>query len=251
MAFFELSQTGSAVLTLTVVVIMFIMFLRETFPTEVVAITGAALMLGLGLLPYEDALSVLSNPAPWTIAAMFIIMGALVRTGALEAFTGQADRLAKTSPALAIALLESRGFSATDFRTFHPGGSLGASLTHVSEIMHKGNDIPIAKIDTPMEEAVDIISKKRFGCVAIVDDGGDLKGIITDGDLRRNLNKALIGLKAKDIMTDNPSTIAPDALASTAMAELNARSITSLLVCEAGKPVGLIHLHDLLKIGVA
>jgi len=153
--------------------------------------------------------------------------------------------------ALAIALLESRGFSATDFRTFHPGGSLGASLTHVSEIMHKGNDIPIAKIDTPMEEAVDIISKKRFGCVAIVDDGGDLKGIITDGDLRRNLNKALIGLKAEDIMTDNPSTIAPDALASTAMAELNARSITSLLVCEAGKPVGLIHLHDLLKIGVA
>lgn len=103
--FFEVSQTGSAILTLTVVAIMFILFLRETFPTEVVAITGAALMLGLGLLPYEDALSVLSNPAPWTIAAMFIIMGALVRTGALEAFTGQADRIAKTNPALAIAML--------------------------------------------------------------------------------------------------------------------------------------------------
>ena len=84
MAFFEFSQTGSAILTLTVVAVMFILFLRETFPTEVVAITGAALMLGLGLLPYEDALQVLSNPAPWTIAAMFIIMGALVRTGALE-----------------------------------------------------------------------------------------------------------------------------------------------------------------------
>ena len=105
MAFFEFSQTGSAILTLTVVAVMFILFLRETFPTEVVAITGAALMLGLGLLPYEDALQVLSNPAPWTIAAMFIIMGALVRTGALEAFTGQADRVAQTNPALAIVLL--------------------------------------------------------------------------------------------------------------------------------------------------
>ena len=105
MAFFEFLQTGSAILTLTVVAIMFILFLRETFPTEVVAITGAALMLGLGLLPYEDALQVLSNPAPWTIAAMFIIMGALVRTGALEAFTGQADRIAQINPALAIVLL--------------------------------------------------------------------------------------------------------------------------------------------------
>ena len=105
MAFFEFWQTCSAILTLTVVAIMFILFLRETFPTEVVAITGAALMLGLGLLPYEDALQVLSNPAPWTIAAMFIIMGALVRTGALEAFTGQADRVAQTNPALAIVLL--------------------------------------------------------------------------------------------------------------------------------------------------
>jgi di/tricarboxylate transporter len=105
MAFFELSQTGSAVLTLTVVAIMFILFLRETFPTEVVAITGAALMLGLGVLPYEDALNVLSNPAPWTIGAMFIIMGALVRTGALEAFTGQADRIARTNPSLAIVML--------------------------------------------------------------------------------------------------------------------------------------------------
>ncbi len=100
-----LSQIGQAVLTLTIVCIMFILFLRETFPTEVVAITGAALMLASGVLPYEDAVMVLSNPAPWTIAAMFIIMGALVRTGALDAFTGVADRQARTNPALAIVLL--------------------------------------------------------------------------------------------------------------------------------------------------
>ena len=105
MQFFEFSQTGEAVLTLTVVVVMFILFVREIYPTEVVAIAGAALMLALGLLPYDSALAVLSNPAPWTIAAMFIVMGALVRTGALDAFTSLADAQARTNPKLAIAAL--------------------------------------------------------------------------------------------------------------------------------------------------
>ncbi|WP_223424466.1 SLC13 family permease [Tateyamaria pelophila] len=105
MGFIELSQTGSAIATLAVVCIMFLLFLRESFPTEVVAIAGVAVLLALGALPYDDALSVLSNPAPWTIAAMFIIMGALVRTGALEAFTGFADRKAQSNPVLAIAML--------------------------------------------------------------------------------------------------------------------------------------------------
>ncbi|MDQ7069778.1 MAG: SLC13 family permease [Rhodobacterales bacterium] len=105
MGYFEFTQTGQAVLTLIVVGIMFVLFVRETYPTEVVAITGAALMLALGVLPYESALKVLSNPAPWTIAAMFIVMGALVRTGALDAFTQVADRQARSNPKLAIAML--------------------------------------------------------------------------------------------------------------------------------------------------
>ncbi|MBV7408960.1 MULTISPECIES: SLC13 family permease [Roseobacteraceae] len=105
MGLIELSQTGNAILTLVVVGIMFVLFLREVFPTEVVAITGTALLLASGALPYEDALGVLSNPAPWTIAAMFIIMGALVRTGALDAFTGLADRKARSNPALAVVML--------------------------------------------------------------------------------------------------------------------------------------------------
>ncbi|WP_298678055.1 SLC13 family permease [uncultured Lentibacter sp.] len=105
MGVLELSQTTEAVLALGVVLVMFVLFVRETYPTEVTAISGAAVMLLLGLLPYEDALEVLSNPAPWTIAAMFVVMGALVRTGALEAFTSVADRLAATNPALAIGLL--------------------------------------------------------------------------------------------------------------------------------------------------
>jgi len=153
--------------------------------------------------------------------------------------------------ALAIALLQSRGFSASDFRTFHPGGSLGASLTHVRELMHHGGDLPIVSIGTQMEAAVQMISDKGFGCVGIVDAEGLLRGIITDGDLRRNLTKPLNALKVEDIMTASPATITPDALASSAMAELNSRSITSLLVCEAGRPIGIVHLHDLLKIGVA
>ena len=100
-----LSQTANAVVTLTVVLLMFVLFLRESYPTEVVAIVGVGLLLALGALPYDAALTVLSNPAPWTIAAMFIIMGALVRTGALEAFTGIADRQARTNPMLAVAML--------------------------------------------------------------------------------------------------------------------------------------------------
>ena len=153
--------------------------------------------------------------------------------------------------ALAVALLESRGFSATDFRTFHPGGSLGASLTHVSEIMHTGPDLPLITLGATMEEAVQVISDKKFGCVAVISQDKDLRGIITDGDLRRNLTRALGSMRVEDVMTKNPATIEPDSLASTAMAELNRRSITSLLVCKGTKLVGLVHLHDLLRIGVA
>ena len=153
--------------------------------------------------------------------------------------------------ALAIALLEARGFSASDFKTFHPGGSLGASLTHVSEIMHVGERLPLVATDTPMQEAVRVISAKGFGCTGVTDGKGRLAGIITDGDLRRNFAKPLAGLSAGDIMTRNPVTIEPDSLAGSAMAILNQRAITSLIVCEKGRPVGLVHLHDLLKIGVA
>jgi arabinose-5-phosphate isomerase len=128
---------------------------------------------------------------------------------------------------------------------------LGASLTHVSEIMHKRENLPLVMLGASMEEAVKVISEKRFGCVAIVNDLGKLEGIITDGDLRRNLTKALDSLHVEDVMTKQPAIIRPDALASTAMAELNKRSITSLLVCEDNEPIGLVHLHDLLRIGVA
>lgn len=153
--------------------------------------------------------------------------------------------------ALALALLEARGFSASDFRTFHPGGSLGASLTHVSEVMHSGDRLPLVSEATPMEDAIRIISQKGFGCTGVIDERGRLAGIITDGDLRRHFASPLPTMKAGEVMTKNPVTIEPSALASSAMAILNQKAITSLIVCERQKPVGLIHLHDLLRIGVA
>lgn len=153
--------------------------------------------------------------------------------------------------ALAIALLEGRGFTADDFSLFHPGGSLGASLTHVSDIMHTGDRVPLTPLGTTMREAILLISGKGFGCVGITDAGGALVGIITDGDLRRHLSGDLLERRVEDVMTRNPATIAPDALVASALAALNAASIMALVVVEDGKPVGIVHMHDLLRIGVA
>lgn len=154
--------------------------------------------------------------------------------------------------ALAIALLESRGFTAQDFRTFHPGGKLGASLTHVGDIMHKGDRIPLVPAGTPLTEAVMVLSKKRFGCVGIVDDAGKLCGIVTEGDLARNLARPLSELAVDDIMTRTPKTITASVLAPSAAAMLNEMGITALIVIDdERRPVGIVHFHDFLRVGVA
>ncbi len=153
--------------------------------------------------------------------------------------------------ALAIALLENRGFTAGDFRTFHPGGQLGASLTYIRDIMHSGDRIPLVSSGTQMTEAIMQISEKGFGCVGVVDGNGQLAGIITDGDLRRNLKTDLLGEVVDSVMTANPKTIQGDMLAIAAMEILDNSSITALMVTENHKPVGIVHFHDLLKIGVA
>src|SRR5690606_2965817 len=119
--------------------------------------------------------------------------------------------------ALAIALLEARGFSPTDFRTFHPGGSLGASLTHIREVMHRDDRVPLVKIGTSMPEAMKVQSHKRFGCVGVVDEAGNLAGIITDGDLARNLHRNLSELSVDEVMTSNPKTVSPQTLVGAAM----------------------------------
>jgi len=153
--------------------------------------------------------------------------------------------------ALAIALLEARGFSPTDFKTFHPGGSLGASLTHVREIMHKGERLPLVTVGTLMPDAMKVQAQKSFGCVIVVNDDGTLAGIVTDGDISRNLSRNLSELSVNDIMTRKPRTVDQNLLASAALSILNEHHIGALIVVEDNRPIGLVHFHDLLRIGVA
>ena len=153
--------------------------------------------------------------------------------------------------ALAIALLEQNGFSADDFFKFHPGGSLGANLAHVRDIMHCGERLPIAPLGTLMREALLLISQKGFGCLGVVDAEGDLVGIITDGDLRRHLTGDIFERRVEEVMTPDPKTISPDALAASALEILNSAAIMALMVVEQKKPVGIVHMHDLLHIGAA
>jgi arabinose-5-phosphate isomerase len=153
--------------------------------------------------------------------------------------------------ALAVALLESRGFSARDFHTYHPGGRLGASLAHVEDIMHKGERLPLVASGTGMRDAIMEITSKGFGCVGITNRDGLLAGIITDGDLRRKINLDLLSMTVDEVMTRNPKTIQPDMLVAKALDIANASAITALMVTDNNRPVGIIHIHDLLRVGAA
>ncbi len=152
--------------------------------------------------------------------------------------------------AIAVSLLESRNFTADQFSVFHPGGQLGAKLMRVKDIMHSGDELPLVHNNTLMTEAIIQISQKGFGCVGVVDDER-LIGIITDGDLRRHLSTSLLGETVDDIMTASPKTVEPSLLAAEALELLNSRQITTVFVTDDDRPVGIIHLHDLLRVGVA
>ena len=152
--------------------------------------------------------------------------------------------------ALAIALLESRGFTALDFGALHPGGRLGAALKSVRDLMHSGAKIPLAPMGSAMSDALVEMTAKGFGCVGILD-RGVLVGIITDGDLRRKMRPDLLETKVDAVMTRTPKTVRPDQLATEALEILNSSKITALFVVEASAPIGIIHLHDLLRAGVA
>jgi arabinose-5-phosphate isomerase len=153
--------------------------------------------------------------------------------------------------AIAIALLESRGFTAVDFRNLHPGGRLGAALTFVRDMMHQGSAVPLVRLGAPMSEALVEMSAKGFGCVGIVRDADELLGIITDGDLRRHMRPDLLDAKVDAVMTRSPITVRPDQLASEAIEIVNSAKITALFVVDDGRAVGIVHLHDLLRAGVA
>ncbi len=152
---------------------------------------------------------------------------------------------------LAVALLERKGFSAEEFQVLHPGGRLGRDLLRVADIMHEGDEVPLASPETSMSTALITMTAKRFGCVGVTDGAGQLIGIVTDGDLRRHMGPDLPTRPVRAIMTRGAKTIRPRALAAEALGLMNSSSITSLFVVEQRKPVGIIHIHDCLRAGIA
>lgn len=152
--------------------------------------------------------------------------------------------------ALAVALLERKGFSAENFNALHPGGQLGRRFIKLSDIMHRGDAIPLARYDTLMSEALLTMTAKSLGCVGVVGADESLVGIITDGDLRRHMESSLVERRAGEIMTESPLTVSPDMLAAAALGLMNDRKITAMFAVEANKPIGVVHIHDLLRAGI-
>ena len=153
--------------------------------------------------------------------------------------------------ALAVALLEQRGFSVQDFRVYHPGGKLGAQLKLVRDVMHTGERLPLIDLSARMDAAILEMSAKGFGCVIVVESDGSLAGIVTDGDLRRHMRPDLASLPVEAVMTRTPRTILPDALVAKALEIQETAKVTALIVAEENRPVGLVHYLDLLRAGVA
>lgn len=154
--------------------------------------------------------------------------------------------------ALALALLERKGFSSADFQMFHPGGELGRRLLRVGEIMHKGDSVPLVSPDAPMSDAILVMSEKSFGCVGVAGADGKLVGVITDGDLRRHMDDGLLARSVDEIMHRDPKTITAAHLAAEALGLMNRFGITALFVVDDGlRPAGFLHMHDCLRAGVA
>jgi arabinose-5-phosphate isomerase len=195
--------------------------------SEATSTLGQAADIALVLPPAREACP--HNLAPTTSSLMQLALG----------------------DALAIALLESRGFTALDFRDLHPGGRLGAALTFVRDLMHTGPEMPLKPMGTKMSDAIVEMSAKGWGCVGITDAAERLVGIITDGDLRRHMRPDLLDAAVEDVMTRGPNTVRPDQLASEALQIINSLKRTVLFVVEGERAAGIVHMHDLLRAGVA
>jgi len=153
--------------------------------------------------------------------------------------------------ALAVALMQRRGFKPEDLQVFHPGGKIGKNFIKVSDLMRTGENMPVVKETAPMSETLLVITEKSLGCAGVVDADGKLTGIITDGDLRRHMKDNIVAMKAREVMTQNPLKIRPNALALEALALMNEKKVTNLFVLEKGRPAGIIHIHDVLRAGVS
>ena len=150
--------------------------------------------------------------------------------------------------AIAITLLKMKNFKKSHFSKFHPGGNIGKDLVKLSDIMHEKNELPLTKTDEKMSSALITMTKKSFGCVGVINKSNKLVGIITDGDLRRNMNQNIVLKKASEVMTRKPTVVDKGALVGEAINIMNEKGITSLFICSKMKPIGIVHIHDLLRL---
>jgi arabinose-5-phosphate isomerase len=200
-------------------------------------------------IPLVAMTAVADSPLGQAADILLLLPDAPEGTAEVNAPTTSTTLQIALGDALAVALLERRGFTASDFRVFHPGGKLGAMLRTVADLMHSGDELPLISLDARMPDALLVMSEKRFGAVGVVDGTGGLIGLITDGDLRRHMD-GLLQHSAGQVMTLGPLTIAPGALAAEALKIMNERRITVLFVVDDSRPVGVLHVHDLLRAGV-
>lgn len=183
-------------------------------------------------------------------ADVAIVLPAVPEASPVGAPTTSTTMMLAWGDALAVALMEKKGFNRDDFGVFHPGGKLGAQFTRVENLMHGADELPLVTENASMQEAILTMTAKRFGCAGVVDAAGVLLGIITDGDLRRNMDEGLMRKTAREVMHKNPVTMKPTSLAAEALGVMNSKSITCLFVVVDEKPVGILHIHDCLRAGV-
>ena len=183
-------------------------------------------------------------------ADVALVLPETPEANSVKAPTTSTTMMLALGDALAVTLLEQRGFVDADFSVLHPGGKLGAQFVQVQNLMHKEVELPLIEQDKTMSDALLTITGKKFGCAGVVDSSGKLIGIVTDGDIRRHLGAGFMEKSVADVMTKSPQTIRPRALAAEALNIMNSKRITCLFVSEEEKPVGILHIHDLLRAGV-
>jgi arabinose-5-phosphate isomerase len=235
----------------------------------------------LGMIAGDDAVLALSNSGDTTELADIVAYTRRFRIPLIAMTSGTASSLAEAAnvtlrlptaaeacpmglapttsttmmlalgDALALVLLERKGFSTDDYRLLHPGGQLGKQLLRVADIMHDGDAVPLVAAGTRMAEAILVMTAKSFGCVGVTDAAGKLIGVVTDGDLRRHMGDGLLRSTVDAVLSARPKTIRPKALAAEALGLMNGQSITSLFAVDAGgKPLGILHIHDCLRAGI-
>lgn len=180
-----------------------------------------------------------------------LVLPAIPEANQVNAPTTSTTMMLAIGDALAVSLIDARGFNSEQFGTFHPGGKLGSNFLKVKDLMRVGKDIPLIEKDKKMSEVLLEMTSKHLGCTGIVGESKTLLGIITDGDLRRHIDKNFLDHTGEEIMTKNPVTTTPTTLAAEAIAIMNKKNITSLFVLDAEKIVGILHLHDCLRAGIA